>query len=183
MIGDAGDYMNKPSRTIIFPNIDSETEALLMEIAARNSNHHLMISEKERRTGFFECETIADSIQIHDDFIRSKGTNCRYANYRMFVQITSDVNAHDYNTHKTIITHKLRECLPDINIMYFKLFQINDRLTGNGYIVIDKHDHLRLLVRKNFACERDESATTPPTTFQLRNYVKKKNHVPVGANV
>ena len=85
----------------------------------------------------------------------------------MFLRITSDTSLYTYDEFKTFIKNKLHEVIQDVNIMYFKLYQKDNRLTGNGYIVIDKYEDLRLLIKKNFLCEENN------VSFQLLNFIKK----------
>lgn len=156
-------FLPKPSRTLIFPNAGDDVQELL-------SNHdvpkRINATEKEKKTIFVECNNLKDSIDLYNEVFKNNMV-CRYANYRMFLRITSDTNTYSYDEFKTFIKNKLQEVVQDVNIMYFKLYQKDNRLTGNGYIVIDKYEDLRLLIKKNFLCEETN------VSFQLLNFIKK----------
>jgi hypothetical protein len=166
--------LSKPSRTLVFSEMSESTEATLMDIAASNLKSHLVVSDKGRKTGFLEFESLKDSIAVYASFT-DKAVNCRYGNYRLFIHITSDTSLCTYNVFKRTVQDHLRTLVPDANIMYFKLFQIGDRLTGNGYIVVDKHDHAKMLVRQDadFVC-RGEGNPDALVTFQLHNFKRKR---------
>jgi hypothetical protein len=168
--------LSKPSRTLVFSEMSESTETMLMDIASSNLTSHLVVSDKGRKTGFLEFESLKDSIAVYASFT-DKAVNCRYGNYRLFIHITSDTSLCTYNVFKRTVQDHLRTLVPDANIMYFKLFQVGDRLTGNGYIVVDKHDHARLLVRRDadFMC-RDEGNPDALVTFQLHNFKRKRRY-------
>lgn len=155
----------KPSRTLVIPDVQPRVETLLSE------NKHLYKNftktEKKRVSCFIECDKLEDSINLYNLLSKNEIVS-RYANYRMFIRITSDTNSHTYDEFKSMIKNKLNEVVDRINIMYFKLYQKNDRLTGNGYIVIDKYEDLKKIIKNNYVC--NDSCVS----FQLLNFVNKK---------
>lgn len=156
-------FLPKPSRTLIFPDASDDVQDLLSK---HDVPKRINATEKEKKTIFVECENLKDSIELYTKVFKNNMI-CRYANYRMFLRITSDTSLYTYDEFKTFIKNKLHEVIQDVNIMYFKLYQKDNRLTGNGYIVIDKYEDLKLLIKKNFLCEENN------VSFQLLNFIKK----------
>lgn len=155
----------KPSRTLILPNVDDPVKKFLDTISDLIVN--INSTNKEKETYFIECKNLEDSISLYNE-MTSNDISCRYAHYRMFLRITTDTSKFSYNDFKEIIKKKLQEVVNDINIMYFKLYQKENRITGNGYIVIDKYEDLKVLIKNNYVCN--------DVSFQLLNFIKQKKN-------
>ena len=84
----------------------------------------------------------------------------------MFLIIDSDFEKLSYDQIKNIIKEQLYTINPNLNILYFKLYKKENRLTGNGHIVVDNFDHLKNIVNK-IHIKND-------FVFKLVNYINKE---------
>lgn len=114
---------------------------------------------------FIESKDINTSISLFNK-LKENDIECRYANYRMFLIIDSDFENLSYDQIKNVIKEQLYTINSSLNILYFKLYKKDNRLTGNGHIVVDNFDDLKNIVNKihvknNFV-------------FKLVNYVSKE---------
>lgn len=114
---------------------------------------------------FIESKDINTSISLFNK-LKENNIECRYANYRMFLIIDSDFENLSYDQIKNSIKEQLYTINSSLNILYFKLYKKDNRLTGNGHIVVDNFDDLKNIVNKihvknNFV-------------FKLVNYVSKE---------
>lgn len=157
----------RPSRTIIVPFMTKEKQDIIESMSDMYTT--LNIVSKKNKTGFIECVSVSKSIDLQASLIQ-RNIQCRFANYRLFLKITSDTSLFHYDEIKKEVKNKLYEYKDDLNILFFKLYKKDNRLTGNGYIVLDKNDDLHQLVKKNYACHNDK------ITFQLHNFTKKQNY-------
>ena len=114
---------------------------------------------------FIESKDINTSISLFNKLKENK-IECRYANYRMFLIIDSDFEKLSYDQIKNIIKEQLYAINPKLNILYFKLYKKENRLTGNGHIVVDNFDDLKNIVNK-IHVKND-------FVFKLVNYINKE---------
>lgn len=120
---------------------------------------------KINKSLFIESKDLQTSISIFNK-LKENNIDCRYANYRMFLIIDSDFEKLTYDEIKNNIKEQLYSLNQNLNILYFKLYKKENRLTGNGHIVLDNYDDLKNIVNKihvknNFV-------------FKLVNYVSKE---------
>ena len=117
------------------------------------------------QTLFIESKDINTSISLFNK-LKQNNIECRYANYRMFLIIDSDFEKLSYDQIKNLIKEQLYSINPNLNILYFKLYKKDNRLTGNGHIVVDNFDDLKNIVNKIHVKDN--------FVFKLVNYVSKE---------
>lgn len=147
----------KAGKTIIISKYNDNIQLL-------NEYQNIKLN-KINQSLFIESKDLETSISIFN-ILKKNNIECRYANYRMFLIIDSDFEKLNYDQIKNNIKEQLYTINPSMNILYFKLYKKDNRLTGNGHIVVDNFDDLKNIVNKihvknNFV-------------FKLVNYLNKE---------
>lgn len=151
----------KAGKTIIISKYNNENE---------NNNFFNEFSSniklnKINQSLFIESNNINTSISLFNK-LKQNNVECRYANYRMFLIIDSDFEKLNYDEIKNKIKEQLYSINKNLNILYFKLYKKDKRLTGNGHIVIDNFNDLKSIVNKIHVKDN--------FVFKLVNYISKE---------
>lgn len=152
----------KAGKTIIISKYNNENNNESTFFNEFSTNIKL---NKINQSLFIESKDINTSISLFNK-LKQNNIECRYANYRMFLIIDSDFEKLSYDQIKNVIKEQLYSINPNLNILYFKLYKKDNRLTGNGHIVVDNFDDLKNIVNKIHVKDN--------FVFKLVNYVSKE---------
>jgi len=96
---------------------------------------------------FMEFNTI-ESASSAFEALRENNVRVKYAYYKLFIKITSELDKLTYDQIKDAVRGSI-----DANILYFKLYKKDDRLLGSGDFTIDRLGDLNNLIKKSFELE------------------------------
>lgn len=98
---------------------------------------------------FLEFSTVDQAVLAYES-LRNKDVRVKYAYYKLFLKLTSDISELNYDKIKEAV-----KSVVEANILYFKLYKKDDKLIGSGDFTIDRLEDLNNLIKKSFEVEVD----------------------------
>jgi hypothetical protein len=128
---------NKASRTILINDKEKtvDTEILVGLVSNVKTPSNAL---------FLEFDTIDNSVLALEK-LKDDGVRVKYAYYKLFIKISSDISNLSYDEIKEAIKTN-----SDGNILYFKLYKKNDKLIGSGDFSVDKLSDFNNLIKKDY---------------------------------
>ena len=102
--------------------------------------------QTEKGAHFVIFDTIENAENALND-LKDHDIRVKYSYYKLFVK-TNDLNLENltYDELKDKIKNKLKGLDDNLNILYFKLYKRQNKLSGSGDLVLDLKEHLDTLV-------------------------------------
>jgi hypothetical protein len=129
----------RPGRTLVINNPDKE-------YSLEGYDGIQSTFQTEKGAHFVIFDSVENSENALND-LKESGVRVKFSYYKLFVK-TSDLNIESltYDELKEKINKKLKEIDPNMNILYFKLYKRQNKLSGSGDLVLDLKEHLDALV-------------------------------------
>lgn len=113
-------------------------------------NYDGIISTADTENGskFVVFDTIENSKNAFKS-LKDNNIKAKYSYYKMFFKIKSELLENiSYDDLKELVLKEMSSFHEDINILYFKLYTRQGKLTGSGDLVLDTKEDLDKLVTK-----------------------------------
>ena len=129
----------RPGKTLLLSNkmsdVPLEHECIVDVFTSQNGSK------------FITCDTVENAEKLHDEMV-ANNILVKYCYYKVFYKLNNfDLERDNYDNIKNIVKAKLVESNNDINVIYFKCYIKNNKLTGAGDFTIDSKEDLDALIK------------------------------------
>ena len=102
--------------------------------------------------------------------LKDNNVKAKYSYYKMFFKINTDlIEDNSYDELKASILKEILSFNEEVNILYFKLYTRQGKLTGSGDLVLDTKDDLDKLVSKKNLKLNDNGMEIRMFRFIIKN--------------
>ena len=129
----------RPGRTLVINNPDKE-------YSLEGYEGIQSTFQTEKGAHFVIFDTVSNAENALND-LKESGVRVKYSYYKLFVK-TSNLNLENvtYDDLKKKVVDKIKSIDSNIEILYFKLYKRQNKLSGSGDLVLDLKEHLDALV-------------------------------------
>tara|TARA_Y100000589_G_C26840417_1_gene501744 strand:+ start:131 stop:667 length:537 start_codon:yes stop_codon:yes gene_type:complete len=129
----------RPGRTLVINNPEKE-------YSLQGYDGILNTFKTEKGAHFVIFNTVSNAENALND-LKESGVRVKYSYYKLFVKTSGlDLENLTYDQLKEKVLSKLKSIDSNIEVLYFKLYKRQNKLSGSGDLVLDLKEHLDALV-------------------------------------